>query len=56
MKIYRLSAVCKQFNIGATTIVEFLLKKGFVIEPNPNTQISEEQYALLLKEYNSEMK
>jgi translation initiation factor IF-2 len=54
MKTYRLGAVCKHFNIGATIIVEFLSKKGFVIEPNPNAQISEEQYALLVKEYNSE--
>ncbi len=38
-------------NVGISTIVEFLQKKGFTVESNPNTKISDEQYALLVKEF-----
>ena len=51
----RLSKVAREFNLGISTIVEFLRKKGFEISPNPNTKVSEEQYNLLLKEYSSEI-
>ncbi len=51
----RLSKVAREFNLGISTIVEFLRKKGFDIDTNPNTKVSEEQYNLLLKEYSSEI-
>ncbi len=51
MKTYRLSAVANQFNVGTLTIIEYLSKKGYVIEPNPNSKINEEMYALLVKEF-----
>ncbi|MFO7922836.1 MAG: translation initiation factor IF-2 [Bacteroidales bacterium] len=51
----RLSKVAREFNLGITTIVDFLRKKGFDVNPNPNTKVSEEQYNLLLKEYSSEI-
>jgi len=38
-------------NVGITTVVEFLQKKGFTVEVNPNTKISDEQYDLLIKEF-----
>ncbi len=50
----RLSKAAKEFNIGITTIVEFLFKKGFKIENNPNTKLSSDMYALLVKEFQSE--
>ena len=54
-KATRLSKAAREFNVGITTIVEFLKKKGFDISPNPNTKIPAEAYDLLLKEYSSDV-
>lgn len=54
--IKRLSAAAKEFNVGVTTVVEFLSKKGHSIEAKPTTKLSDEQYNLLLAEYSSEKK
>ena len=51
----RLSKVAREFNLGIQTIVDFLKKKGHIVDANPNTKISQEQYDLLLKEYSSEI-
>ncbi len=51
----RLSKLAKEFNVGIQTIVEFLHKKGFDIDPNPNTKVSEEACVLLEKEYKSDV-
>ena len=51
----RLSKLAKEFNVGITTIVDFLKKKGHVVENNPNTKISQDIVAILLKEYSSEI-
>jgi len=50
----RLSKAAREFNIATSTIVEFLMKKGFQVDPNPNSRITPEMYALLLKEFQSE--
>ena len=50
----RLSKAAKEFNVGRETIVEFLTKKGFQIDPSPNTKLTSEMYALLVKEYQGE--
>ena len=50
----RLVKAAKEFNIGITTIVEFLSKKGHKIESSPNTKLTDEMYALLVKEFQSE--
>jgi translation initiation factor IF-2 len=50
-KTIRLSKLAREFNVGIHTIVEFLHKKGFEYDSNPNTKISEEAVALLEKEY-----
>ncbi len=47
----RLSKLTREFNVGITTIVEFLNKKGFDIDQNPNTKVSAEAVQLLEKEY-----
>jgi len=50
-KTIRLSKLAREFNVGIHTIVDFLHKKGFKIDSNPNTKVSEEAIALLEKEY-----
>ncbi len=50
----RLNKVTRDLNVGISTVVEFLQKKGHVIEANPNTKITEEQYALLVKEFSKD--
>ena len=50
----RLSKAAKEFNIGMSTIIEFLGKKGHKIDSSPNTKLNGEMYALLVKEYQGE--
>ncbi|MCB9195956.1 MAG: translation initiation factor IF-2 [Flavobacteriales bacterium] len=52
--VRRLSKVAGEFNVGTSTIVEFLQSKGKVIESSPNTKIEPELYDLLLTEFSSE--
>jgi translation initiation factor IF-2 len=42
--------VTRDLNVGITTVVDFLHGKGYQVESNPNTKITDEQYALLVKE------
>jgi translation initiation factor IF-2 len=55
LKVTRLSKIAKELNVGISTIVEFLHKKGINIDSNPNTKITPEQHDLLLKEYSSDL-
>ncbi|HPT10165.1 MAG TPA: translation initiation factor IF-2 [Bacteroidales bacterium] len=50
----RLSKAAREFNIGIKTVVDFLTKKGFAIGNDPNSKLSQEMYALLMKEFASE--
>ncbi len=50
----RLSKAAREFNIGINTIVEFLSKKGFNVERDPNAKLSQEMHSLLMKEFQSE--
>lgn len=52
----RLSKIATEFNVGISTIVEDLAKKGHKIENNPNTRIPAELYDLLRKLYESDKK
>ena len=52
--ITRLSKAAREFNIGMKTVVDFLVKKGFPIEMDPNAKLSQEMYTLLMKEFASE--
>ncbi len=54
-KAKRLSKVASEFNVGISTIVEYLNKKGFELNSNPNTKVSPDCYALLTKEYSSDI-
>jgi len=51
----RLNKVTRDLNVGMTTLVDFLQKKGHVVDNNPNTKISEEEYELLVKEFSQDM-
>ena len=47
----RLSKLARECNVGIHTIVEFLHKKGFDIDSNPNTKVVPEAVQLLEQEY-----
>lgn len=55
VKATRLSKAASEFNVGISTIVEFLHKKGFDLDPNPNTKLPHEGYILLVKEYSTDI-
>lgn len=55
-KTIRLNAVVKELNVGINTLVEHLSKKGHAVEAKPTTKISEEQYAILLSDFQSDKK
>ncbi len=51
----RLSKAVKDLNVGLSTAVEFLHKKGQAdVEENPNHKISDEQYNLLVMEFSKD--
>jgi translation initiation factor IF-2 len=53
-KTIRLNKAAKEFNLSMDHIVDFLSKKGFKIESNPNTKLPGDAYSLLLKEFQSD--
>jgi translation initiation factor IF-2 len=52
-KLIRLSQAARKLNVGHNTILEFLAKKGFEVENNPNAKLTPEQVILLSKEFAS---
>ncbi len=54
-KATRLSKIAREFNVGISTIVDFLHGKGITIDTNPNTKVTPEQYAMLLEEFSSDL-
>ena len=52
-KMIRLGQASRKLNVGHNTILDFLAKKGFAVENNPNTKLTAEQFAMLAKEYAS---
>lgn len=55
-KTIRLNKVAKEFNVGISTLVEFLAKKGKNIDNSPNTKIDKELYDILSSAFISERK
>ena len=55
IKITRLSKIAREFNVGISTIVEFLHNKGIKIQSDPNTKVTPEQYEMLVKEYSTDL-
>lgn len=49
--MYRLSQVARKLNVGRTTIIDYLSEQGFEVDSSPNSKISEEQFAMLSKEF-----
>lgn len=54
MSSIRLNKVVKDLNVGLSTAVEFLRKRGHAVEENPNFKISDDQYAILVKEFSND--
>ena len=53
----RLNKALKELNVGINTVAEFLQKKGLALQDaTPNAKITDEQYALLQKEFGEDMK
>ena len=50
-KSTNLLKAAKELNIGLSTAVEFLGKKGYKVEPRPNTKLTDDMYDVLLKEF-----
>ena len=50
----RLSKIAREFNVGLSTIVEFLHSKGQQISSDPNAKLTDEEYALVAKEFSSD--
>lgn len=50
-KTIMLLKAAKELNIGLATAVEFLAKKGYVVDNKPNTKLSSEMYNVLLREF-----
>ncbi len=53
-QVTRLSKAARELNVGISTIVEFLDRKGIKIGSDPNTKIEEDVYRLLAKEYSND--
>ncbi len=53
-KATRLSKAAREFNVGITTIVEYLVKKGHEIDSNPNTKLDAELYDMLHEAYSTD--
>ena len=43
----RLGQISRKLNVGRNTIIDFLQKKGFNIDSNPNAKISQELFEIL---------
>ncbi len=52
----RLSKLTKQFNIGLSTLVDFLNQKGFGVTTDPNMKVSDECLPLLTTAFGEDMK
>lgn len=52
-KMIRLGQASRKLNVGHNTILDFLAKKGFSVENNPNAKLTPEQFAMLSKEFAS---
>ena len=54
MAVHRLQKVAKEFNVGIGRVVEYLQTKGIEIDPKPNTKLGEDEYQMLLDEFQSD--
>ena len=52
----RLNAVWKELNVGMQTLVDTLSKKGHKVDAKPTTKLTDEQYQILLNEFQADKK
>ncbi|GHV65195.1 translation initiation factor IF-2 [Bacteroidia bacterium] len=52
----RLSKIAREFNVGITTIVDFLAAKKVIIPSDPNTKVEDAQYDMIAREFSSDSK
>lgn len=52
----RLNAVWKELNVGMQTLVDTLAKKGHKVDAKPTTKLTDEQYQILLNEFQADKK
>ena len=50
----RLKKAATELNVGISTLVEFLAKKGHQVEINPNTRLTAEQYSIVATAFQGE--
>ncbi len=50
----RLSQIARELNVGLTHLADFLVKKGFEVNPSPNEKVTHECYQLLLQQFSSD--
>lgn len=50
-KLIRLGQASRKLNVGHNAILDFLAKRGFQIENNPNAKLTPEQFSLIVKEF-----
>mgnify|MGYP002521204782 CR=1 FL=1 len=50
-KSIRLKKAATELNVGITTLVDFLAKKGHQVETNPNARLTPEQYELVASQF-----
>jgi translation initiation factor IF-2 len=50
----RLSKIAKELNVGISTVVDFLQKKGYEIPSDPNYKITDTEEELLYKEFSKD--
>ena len=53
-KTKRLNKIAKEFNVGVSTIAEYLSSKGHDIEASPNAKVDSEMYSLVVDQYGSD--
>ena len=51
----KLIKVTRDLNVGIATVVEFLHAKGYRVDNNPNTKISDDQFVLLVREFGKDL-
>ena len=54
-KATRLSKLAKEFNVGISTLVDFLSKKGHKVPSDPNAKVDTDLHDILQKEFGAEI-
>ncbi|PSR03848.1 MAG: translation initiation factor IF-2, partial [Bacteroidetes bacterium SW_11_45_7] len=55
VKSKRAAKAAKELNVGLSTLVQHLQKKGYEIEEKPTTKLTEEMYKVLLKDFREDL-